>query len=309
MTERDERLLELVEAAPEYEPKSSGGREVRELIDATANGSRRAIAWPFHLLSKLTRSLSPGTITELVGSPAATKTLMVMQAAAHWHSLGIPVAYYALEDSRAFHLNRALAQRCGLADLTDDEFIRANPDVARKAAENNRAWLDSFGRCIHEKPRTRVKLIEAGNWIRDQAKAGKRIVILDPLMACATGSQRWIDDGAFVDCIKIAAEDHGASVVIVNHLDLVTGKARGGQIYEQLAHTVLVIKAQDPEKMRVVLPHITEETDINRLITIQKARLASGTGATIGFWFDSKSLTFRECGTVSKKKSMNGGRS
>jgi hypothetical protein len=267
---------------------------------ATASGERRALDFPWPVLSKITKALMPQTITILAGAPAATKSLLSLQALAYWHDAAIPIGCYMLEDSRAFHLSRALAQRAGDSRLTDDEYLRSHPEAVA-VVEQHRAWLDAFGRCLVAKPRKRIDLKQVAAWVTEQAQSGRRIIVIDPLTAASSGVNRWIDDGAFVDSIKIAAEDHGASIILVLHTDRLTGNLRGGQIYEQLAHTVLVIKSQDRETVPCVRFSETLRAEVNRTIYVQKSRLGIGTGSTLGFYFDPATLTFAEQGIVQRK--------
>ena len=67
--------------------------EVGEIIRAGTEGRREAIDWPWSEINQ-TQALIPGTVTILCGGVGASKSFMLLEAAAFWHNKGIPIAVY-----------------------------------------------------------------------------------------------------------------------------------------------------------------------------------------------------------------------
>ena len=82
-------------------------QELGVVIEDTISGKRRALAWPWVNVGNLTKALLPASVVVLCGDPGATKSLLLLQAAAYWYGAGLNVAVYELEKDRAFHLHRA----------------------------------------------------------------------------------------------------------------------------------------------------------------------------------------------------------
>ena len=71
--------------------------EVGVLIDDAIAGRRRVLMWPWSSLGKLSRALAPATVTPIVAGPGAAKSLMLVQAGAHWHEQGYRPALLVLQ--------------------------------------------------------------------------------------------------------------------------------------------------------------------------------------------------------------------
>ncbi len=118
---------------------------VSELIEDTIAGRREAVKWPWSCIGGLTKALQPGTVTIVCGNVGASKSFMLLEAAAYWHENGIKTAIYQLEEDRDFHLLRCLAQKSMTATITDPDWIKDNPEQARKLFAENAAFLEGFG--------------------------------------------------------------------------------------------------------------------------------------------------------------------
>jgi len=282
------------------------GRELHDLIEATISGRRRALPWPWSGLGKLTRALLPGTVTLLCGEGGASKSFLILQAAAWWHAEGICVALYELEGTRAEHMQRALAQAAGDARLTDPDWLRANPADARAVEAANAEALDRFGLCIHEAPGEPPDLPALAAWTEAQAKAGAQIIVVDSVTAAATVRDQWVIDQAFIGRAKVILRETGARLLLVAHprkghksagLDELAGAAA----YARLSDTVLWLEWHEPPAKVAVKTALGITTfGVNRTIRILKARHAIGTGARLAFTFDANSLTYREHGIIVK---------
>ena len=256
---------------------------VRSIIEEAIAGRRRNIEFPWSETTRWACALLPGTVTLLVAPPGATKSFWLLQATAHWHDQDDRPSVLMLEDGREFHLRRALAQKAGIAEITDDEWCRTHPDEAQQAYKDHAAWLDLFGACIHELPGPSQPTFDAiGDWIETQAVAGRQIIAVDPLSIAA--------DQAGPVCrgpgLHRAGQARRSSSLAVpsfasdaSHAKYAKGctldAVAGGAAYTRLAHTVLWLEFHDCPKTVTVRDPLMElrfETEINRTLHVLKAR-------------------------------------
>jgi KaiC/GvpD/RAD55 family RecA-like ATPase len=284
--------------------------EVSAIIGDAIEGRRFVVPWPWPTLGSLSRALTPATVTLLVASPGATKSLALIEAAQHWNQQDHKPAILGLEDGRAFHLRRALAQRAGVADLTDDDWCRQNPEAARAATDEHEAFADSFGRCIHELRDDAQPTFEAvGDWIEQQALAGRRVIAVDPLSIAEQQHEQYRQDQQFTARVKRIAEQNGCSIVLVMHprkgaQTKTVDDVAGGAAYGRLAQTVLWIESWPEPRTVTVRDRLTGwniEHGANRAITLAKARNGRGMGTRIAYQFDSATLRLHERGVMTKR--------
>lgn len=284
--------------------------ELSKMMEDTISGRRRAIEWPYPSLSRLSRALFPGTVTAICGDPGCGKSFLALECAAYWFSKGVKVALYELEDDRAYHLSRVLAQLDGCSDLADDEWLRGHPEEARKAMDRHRDVIGRFGACVHTRPDGDTTLDELLEWIRERCVAKCRIVIIDPVTAAESGDKPWIADRKFIMAAKAIVRAHGASLILVTHpkLGLKPGGGSplhgmaGGAAYPRFSHSVFwMVKHPEPIRVQIKGIHGMFKTTIDRSLRIGKARNGVGTNVELGFVFDPKNLRFAEQGAVQKK--------
>ncbi|HUX15683.1 MAG TPA: AAA family ATPase, partial [Phycisphaerae bacterium] len=282
------------------------GRELVDLVEATITGRRRALPWPWGYLGKLTRAFLPGTCTILCGQGGASKSFLVLQAAAWWVGKGHRVALYELEGTRAEHLVRALAQAAGDARLVDPEWVRENPEETRAALAAHERALDTLGGCIWEAPPRPPDLPALANWISERAEEGVEIIAIDPLTAAAATDKPWVSDSMFVQTVKPVLSRTGARLLLVahprkGHKTAALDELAGGAVYARLANTVLWFEYHEPPAQLVVLTALGETSfGVNRTIRILKAREGRGTGARLAWTFNPDTLTCQEHGLVVK---------
>lgn len=285
-------------------------REVRAMIEESIAGKRSAIQWPWPALSAMTKSIRPGSVTILCGDPGASKSLMVLEAAAFWFKQDIPIALYELEETRGYHLARALAQRTNMSELTDPDWPKHHAQESRDLYTQNAGFLDSFGRVIHAAPDKAIGISALAAWIEAQAIAGKRIIIVDPITAVGYETkQSWNEDLAFIVGAKLAVAKHGASLILVTHPKQRSASATptmhdisGGAAISRFSQCILCLKASRDRNVQVTNHTMQQPTSatVNRRVLIWKARDGRGTGAEIGFRFFSESLRFEEQGKIEK---------
>lgn len=282
-------------------------RDVLEVLEDTISGKRRNIPWPWSHLTRCTRALLPGTVTLLCGDPGATKSFVLLEAAAHWHEdCAEKIAVFELEEDRAYHLYRALAQRVADSRLLDDEWVAEYPDQVRALWAEHRDWMDEFGRCIYQAPRTQPSLDDLAAWVEDRAKAGCRVIAIDPVTAAQATDKPWVADLKFLMRVKGVVRDHGASLVLVTHPKQDRGrgpasltKLAGSSAYERFAQTVLWIeRMKEPEQVKCRQPHTTVSAEINRRIVVCKARNAGGAGYSIGAYWSGQTFGMQDFGVI-----------
>jgi hypothetical protein len=287
--------------------------EVTALVSDTISGKRRAIGWPWRLVGELTKALLPATVTLLCGDPGATKSFLMLEAAAYWHNQGESVALMELEENRVFHLYRALAQRVQQSAILDDDWVREHADEVTWFVENHQEWLDTFGRCLHVNDNDAVKLSDVAAWVERMARAGKRIIAVDPITAVATGPSPWIDALEFLTSVKHTITTYECSLVLVTHPrkgrdgGTLLDDVAGGAAYTRFTQTVLWLEHHEPPKSRMVgTGGGCEPMHSNRTLHICKARNARGQGRQLAFRLDGGSLKFQELGMIVTEDELNG---
>lgn len=282
-------------------------QEVRSLIEATISGQRDAIPWPWPMLSRLTQALIPGTVSILCGDPGTTKSFLLLEAAEFWDRIGVPIAVFELEEDRAFHLARALAQLSGESRLLNLEWTRQNPNVARDLVLRNSSRLDVFGRCIYEAPEQQVSQADVLEWIEARMEAGARIVAVDPITMAEPEDNTWRADSRFMASCKLLARRHKASIVLVTHpkqarLRVGTQYLAGGAAYERAAQTILwLARRSGSSEAAVVGKHgVREFAPANRIIHVLKVRNANGMadGSKLAYDFGATTLRLTERGIL-----------
>lgn len=302
----DAMRLTVQSVLQDAEPLGPSG-EVKSLLEDTISGRRSAIGWPWPAIGNMTRALLPGTVTIICGDPGAAKSFYLLQAAAYWHMSGVPVAIFEVEEDRAYHLMRALAQASRCSRFFDDQWVRSNPDEARSLFSEHVDYLDGFGRCIFDSQGTNVTLDQLAKWTAERAAGGARVIGIDPITAAAFSDKPWIDDLKFLMSVKDTARQFECSVVLVTHPRKgVKGGSHmedmaGGAAYARFSQTIMWLTSHHPAiDIQVIdtggFPGPSIEA--NKTLSIRKARNGRGGGYSIGYRFDGRSLLFDELGVV-----------
>ncbi|HPC16861.1 MAG TPA: AAA family ATPase [Candidatus Hydrogenedentes bacterium] len=281
----------------------SGG--LAALIEGAIGGTRKAISLPWGRLSKLTRALLPGSITLIVGPPGCGKSFLLLQLAYALHKSGVPISVFELEEDKAHHLHRLLAQLANDARLLDLEWIAGNPENARAALAAHQADLDAFACRLFDAPDKQPTLTDLARWVSERAAAGNRVIAIDPLSVADMGGEPWRTAPGFITEASAAIRKHGASLILTYHprkgaaetglvsLDGIAGAAS----FTRLVQTVLWLERHADDHRATVqsIGGPFEET-ANRTVHILKSRNAPGQGCRIAFHFDPETLTFEEHG-------------
>ena len=282
-----------------------GSTDLADYLEDAIAGRRRTLAFPWPHLTRLTCALMPGTVTAVCGDPGSGKSLWIMETFCWWHQQGVKVAVFMLEEDRVYHLSRALAQLEEEAGLANSEWTRMNPDRTRAALAARRELLDSFAPRIDAAPDAPPNHATLLTWIKQRAKAGCRIIAIDPITAAATSDKPWLDDLNFLTAAKQIMREYGASLILTTHprkgykrgagLD----DLAGGAAYPRFAQTVFwIVRHEKPKKVKVSSACGIFTTTCNRSIRIGKTRNGAGAGMELAYQFDPQSLRFSEQGVI-----------
>lgn len=281
--------------------------DVNGMIEDTITGRREAVKWPWSAVGGLTKALIPGTVTILCGSPGASKSFMLLECLAWWHKRDYKVAVYELEETRQYHLVRMIAQEAELSGLTDPDWIKANPAQARQAMQEHQGFVETIGRQIWASPVEQPTQTELSQWVEDQAKAGCRIIAIDPITLAQQSQKPWVDDVTFFQAIKQTANRHGASVILVTHPTKQTSgpnleQLAGSAVYGRACQTALWLESHggEPKESTVKVGLGSTSYTHNRTLHLLKARNGVGQGLKIAMNFESDSLTLKEFGVIRK---------
>lgn len=277
---------------------------VSDRIEAMIAGKLESVPMPWSGLTKLGNAIIPGTVTLLCGSPGASKSFMLLQALCYWIDKGFKVAVYELEEDREFHLMRALAQQSGIADITRHDWVKQNPKAAREAYTEHKEFLDKLGRTIWI-CESQVTLDQLAIWSEKRAKAGCRIICIDPVTAAAQTGKPWVEDNAFLQKIKRTATEFGCSFVLVTHPTKAINQPdmtalAGSAAYSRFAQTIFWLNSHKPKTSKVKTACGVLDTEHNRTVCILKARNGRGSGLQIAADFVSENLTLNEFGVIKK---------
>lgn len=296
-------LKVAVEALMEFSEPTGPARQVLDEVEAEISGRRRTINFDWKALNKATRALKPGTVTILSGPPGATKSFFLLEGLCYLFKQGVKVAIMELEETRTFHLRRALAQHAMDSRLVDDEWCANNPDDARAIYQHHVDFLNTFGRCISDFPTGDITADALLEWVETQAKAGVRVIAIDPITAMDTGDKQWVADRKFLTKARQIVRDREASLVLVTHLKKgAQGNGlddlAGGAAYPRFAQTVMCLEYND-ERTRSFNKGMTTMDDVfNRRLHISKARNAPGQGLVIAYHFNRENFCSREVGIL-----------
>ena len=283
-------------------------------LNQIKSGELADVAWPYSsVLTMFARPLAMQTTLVICGAGGSTKSLFLMEASLGWLEADVPFAVFHLEEDREFHQMRAMAQLAGNSKLTDPGWVKENPAAADDAYQQHMGTLDALGRCIWDAPENDVCLYDLTEWVNERAKEGRRIIAVDPVTAADSGREPWAADRKFILDTKRIMRAHKSSLVLVTHprQSNAAGENRldnlaGGKAYNRFTQCVLWMAAQNDQYemvrqfgMGLRMPP-TQET-VNRKIQIVKSRNGRG-GVEVGYYFDSSTLRFRECGIIDDGK-------
>lgn len=277
-------------------------------LEKIAKGEARPVPLPWPLTSALTQALVPGATTILCGNPGAGKTYLLLQAANYWRSLGVPVGMLELEESVNHYQLRVMAQCYRDARLTQRDHIESlGPEEALALAKGVTAELDWFKQSLAV-PATAIALNQVTDYVREQVKAGKRIVVVDPITAADNSSDPVREENLFLQRTKKVIEDSPTSLVISTHPRKDASEPSMSQLanaagYSRFTQTILWLERL-PEQVMNPMKTVDDQAAQmihGHVLHILKARNGYGSGMTLAF--DMNELVFTEFGIIIKAQS------
>lgn len=287
-----------------------GANELRAHIGEIIAGKRtNQRIKTFPETSRLVRALLPGCVMVLVGDPGTTKSMMVTQ----WLQdlilcADCPSACFMLEEDRKYHLMRCLAQMANNSNLTIEEWIKANPDIAESELETYADSIGKLSKAIFDAPDSTMNYEQLAEWV-DVNSAKSRVLFIDPITAIDPGRDPWNTERKFMASAKAALRRNQASLVIVTHprggkSNGTVDDVAGSRAFGRFAQSVLLLKRLD-EPRTVTVQHqygSRARIEIDRELRLLKVRNSVGQGTRIGLSFDVKSLRFIEHGAFVPEK-------
>jgi len=288
-------------------PQPSGA--LADLLEATIEGRRVAIDWPWDDVGRLTEALIPGTVTVLCGPKGSTKTFFLLQSLIFWTQADILCAMLVLEEDVEHCLLRCLAQLSGNPELTKTKWVRHHPEETRRAHADHARMIDLLGSRMMDTPDSEMTLPEISRWIDSRAAEGARIIIVDPVTAAKQTDSPWKTDATFINDVKRIARKRGVSVILATHpvkggssmvgLDSLAGSSA----WVRFAQTILWLEAHDDKDVTVMLLENRVEQIVNRTLHVLAARNSFGAGKRIALLFTDK-LRLESRGMILRRKEV-----
>lgn len=275
----------------------------RQRQAAIARGEICCITWKWRELTLKTRALQPGRVALVAGRKGSAKSFFVLENVLFWLAQGETVAVCILEGTVHEYLDRALAQLAETADLTDLEWVRAHYDKAAAAVERHAEELARLKACV-TRADVNITLEQLADWVERQAKAGKRIIVIDPISAAVRTNKPWVADPVFLNRIRATAEAYGCSVILVTHLqkgsnEFTPDALAGSACYERFSDTIIQLHRHDDKENLAKSALGTAKVTHNTTLFIEKAR-APGSGLKLAYNLDFKTLKLHELGIIVK---------
>lgn len=306
-SDEDKRLavLSLLESA---EPAGIT-KGLYDFYDAVARGELKHI--PFHAAQKLstsTQAIVPGNTVLLCGNPGAGKSFWILEQCWRWYlEQGTPVALLELEKDLVFWQRRMTAQLLGRWEVSNYEWLEANPEKAIEATRTVEGDIEKFSRTITLLPEEgKTDCAWALAWFDEQSRKGAKVCVIDPVTYLTKSKEVWLDDEMFMKEANKLTRRYKNTLVIVTHPknDAVrTGKPSiadlaGGAAWYRFSDTVLWFHHyHEPQEKSVDLggSRLSQEKYFHE-VRIFKAREGSGAGSRLAF--RAENARFSEIGEV-----------
>ena len=294
------KLLDILDNAQGIDYASRLSRNTQDCID----GKIKVIEWPYPSLNTYTKALKPGTVVLLCGNIGSCKSFVVLQSVMKWLSEGIKVSVFMLEGDVNFHLRRCQAQIAGESGMTDENWLHDNPDEAKRIDQETAKHTNRIGRIITECNTLFIEQKEIIEWVQCKAKAGSRIIVVDPVTAVETDGKVWESDKKLMNLLWQTAKQYGCSIILVTHPSKPgsvmpdASNIAGGAANSRAASCILWIETIKPKESKVLtIMDTTEPIMHNRVIKLIKTRSGKGMGKRVACTFDG-SLKLRDHGII-----------
>ena len=267
-------------------------------------GKIRVIEWPFPSLNEYTKALKPGAVAIVAGNVGSCKTFLVLQSVRQWIDEGTRVSVFMLEGDLTFHLRRCQAQATGEAGMTDENWIRDHPDVAIKIDADTADIANRIGRIITECNTLFIEQTDIIQWVEREAKAGVRVIVIDPITSIETDGKIWESDKRLLGAMWQLAKQYQCSIVLVSHPSKAgsvmpdISNLAGGAAIGRACSCAMWIETIKPKESQVLTSrNRIEPFTHNRIIHLLKTRSGKGTGKKVACTFKSD-LMLRDHGII-----------
>lgn len=300
------------------EPPPGAADELAEFMEGVIAGRIYNVPFPWPAITEGTQALMPGSFCLLGGDPGVGKTFFLLQCLRDWHAKKHRPAVFFAEKDRKFYLRRLIAQLTGNGNFVRLAWVKEHPAEWRAAYAAHKDYLDEIGGTIWTKPAGKLTLDNMLGWMRDRAKAGHRIIMVDPITAVDPGAERWSKESDFVQACQDLMNEYGLSLLLTTHPKQSSGKAggttsghdaAGGAAYFRFVDTMIwMTRAKQAKRVEVNHPiGGTQYVKTAVFVRLLKTRDGIGAGWELAYGFGSK-LAFEEHGVVVKEvKDYTGG--
>lgn len=280
--------------------------DLRDLLQAEISGTYSLAPWPFPSLTQHSRSLMPGSVTIICGAPGGAKSWWVITCLRYWVETGTKAAVLMLEETKAWHLKRLLAQMAGNVNLLDSSWCRSHPDLVNLAYAQHKVAIDAVS--AHLQCDGNLTLQACAEWVEGQCKLGARVIVIDPITLAHPGKDKsWDADHKFMIRVKVAIESTGASLVVVSHPRKQSGgkpvpptmdDMAGGAAFSRAAASLLWLRGiETPTEQSVITADGRQQVSlVHKIMRIMKARNATGQHVDVCYQF--RDLQFIEVGSA-----------
>ena len=287
-------------------PAKTGYQILKDRHDAIASGKMRALKSPWAMIDADVRLNLPGTLNVLCGDPGSAKSFLTLQLFMFTLAGGERVSLYELEETKGWHMSRALAQLSGEPRVTDMVYVQENADRVAILRERWRAELETLGGamvCVEDHA---IPPDEVLQWAERECKAGARMIGIDPITALLPSQKPWIDDQHTVTQLRRIVDKYHASVWIVTHpkkgrkLEISMDVMAGGASMSRFVNNVLWLERTEKPELHVLYGGITVEAD--RILHVCKCRDGLAAGRKLSMTLRRDNLTFVEHGWIKERR-------
>ncbi len=288
------------------EPSKSGYQILRDRHEAIASGKMRVLRSPWPIIDAEVRLNLPGTINVLCGDPGSAKSFLTLQLFMHVLDSGERAAIYELEETKGWHMSRALAQLSGEPRVTDIAFVESNGPRVSLLAERWREKLERIGEamvCANDRAVTADELLQ---WAERECSSGARILGIDPITALLPSQKPWIDDHHTITHLRRIVDKYHAAIWIVTHpkkgrkLEISMDVVAGGAAISRFVNNVLWLERPEKPESHILYGGTTVEAD--RILHVCKCRDGVAAGRKLSMTLRRDSLTFVEHGWIKERR-------
>ena len=288
--------------------------DVIEDIRKELDGTKRLVRLPWDGLRESVPMLMPGKLVAISGLPGTSKSYLSLHLCQATANAQLQWAYLPMEDTRAYHIRRMVALVSAEWKIAQ-HFDRLSGRKRHKILERIQAeygdLITEWGSGIHRNPTIKGKKVKAVHaddvleWAEDRSDEGCRLIVIDPLAQIDfEGKEEWRAQASFVRSLIGIANCSYSTIVLVVHKAKTASK--DGSVYSMegskrigdLSFAALTVDFNFKEVRVMNKEDEEEEMTPNRIITIDKCRDGTATGAKIAFQFGEMGPSYREMGRI-----------